>query len=288
MSLSIILATRGRPHLLLPTIERTVANIRHPDTKIVVAVDEDDIATREAIDDSDPTLAKHCITSVMPREDSLGEKYNDRMGVAQADVYLVMVDYAPHVTPGFDRRLLDTAAIFPDQIGIIYNRMANGSFPGINAVTHKLAEMMGGIYPPYFPFWFVDHWLDDIGRLTDRIAFCDVEIDTSRRPGTMEAREPYWWATFFDALWPERVAIARKIIDALDEPAWRKRLLKERAPWVWKRSVNINDNLRAMPWAHQAGPVADARYARIKRRATEHVRPYVLAFQEAERRAGAA
>ncbi len=273
MSLSIILATRGRPQLLLPTVRRTLTNIKRPDTKLVIAVDADD----------KPTLAAHArgelegtIVSVLPREDSLGEKYNNRMAVAPADVYLVMVDYAEHITPGFDQKLLDAASVFPDRIGVIYNHLANRSFPEINAVTHRMAELMGGIYPPHFSFWFVDHWLDDIARLTDRIAFCDVRIDASRRPGTMERREPYWWATFFDALWPERATIATRIIDVLEEPAWRKRLLKERFPLSQQRSQRINNVVRGMDWNSIDPDVdIDARYTRIKARAIEIVRPYV-------------
>jgi len=34
------------------------------------------------------------VPSVMPREDTLGEKYNNRVPVCPAEVYLVMVDYA--------------------------------------------------------------------------------------------------------------------------------------------------------------------------------------------------
>lgn len=280
--LSIILATRHRPQLLIPTIERTLANVRNPLTKLVVALDDDDIPSIVAVSEL-ADINRRVLPSVMPREDSLGEKYNNRMSVAPADVYLVMVDYAPHVTPGFDQKILDAASVFPDGIGVVYNHMANLSFPQINAVTHKLADLMSGIYPPFYPYWFVDHHLDEIAKMIDRIVCADVWIDCSARPGTMEQREPYWWATFFDALAPMRREIALKVINSpeFQEPDWRKRMLVSRFPLIEEVSQMINDTVRSAPWSKGVGD-HDDRYRRIKQHAVEIVRPYIEALREPE------
>lgn len=260
MRLSINLATRNRPELLIRTIGRTIANIREPGTVLMVSVDDDDHGTIEAL-----SHVKHdrLIVSVGPREDSLGEKYNRVVSERPADVYLAMVDYAPHVTPGFDSRIMDAASIFPDRIGVVYNHMANLSFPQINAVTHRLAELMGGIYPKWFPYWFVDHWLDDVARIIDRVAFADVLIDTDHRPGTMERREPAFWASLFDALSLERRALAHSIIrsDEFQEPAWRKKLLLSHHPMVEERTLMVNQQCRAV---RDAGDPVDERYERIR------------------------
>lgn len=276
MALSIILATRGRPQLLIPTIERTLASMALASTKLVIAVDHDDQATIDALSQQG-VLAGHAdprlIASVMPREDTLGEKYNNRLPVAPADVYLVMVDYAPMVTPGFDQLILDAAASFPDKIGVVYgNRMANLSFPEINAVTHRLVELMGGIYPPYFPYWYVDHWLDDISRMIGRIAVAEVWHDGSKRPGTQELREPAFWASLYDDLAPLRRQQAQAILDApdfADEP-WRKAALKGGWVLVEKRAKIINDHVRAT--VRGADLPHDARYQRAKTRAAEMLR----------------
>lgn len=286
MKLSIILATRGRPALLRQTVERTLLNIKCPDTRLIIAVDDDDMDSIVAASELSER-SRRVITSVMPREDSLGEKYNNRMSVAPADVYLAMVDYAPHVTPGFDAKILDAASVYPDGIGVVYNHMANMSFPQINAVTHRLAELMGGMYPGHFPFWFVDHWLDDVAKMIDRIVFADVEIDTSARPGTMESREPFWWATFFDAMAAKRQEIALSIINAPDfaDADWRKDMLVSRFPLIEYVSQAINDHVRAMPWAKDGADPArhDERYKRIKAAAMQVVAPYVREIQRIER-----
>jgi len=274
VTLTIILATRGRPHIVLPTIEQTMANVRNPDTKLIIAIDHDDAATISA---AAKITDERVIPDVRQREDSLGEKYNNRLSIAPADVYLVMVDYAAHITEGFDQNILEAASIFPDKIGVVYNHMANLSFPEINAVTHRLVELMGGIYPAHYPYWFVDHHLDEIAHMIDRIVCADVRIDTSRRPGTMDAREPYWWATFFDCLAPVRREQAEHILSAPDfqMPEWHKRMLKTR--WknmIEEKSTRINETLRRAVWAKGIGGY-DERYLRIKAKAMQVVAPYI-------------
>ena len=270
MKLSIILATRGRPHLLIPTIETTRAHIHRTDTNLVIAVDHDDEPTIQCLAGIvDPQI----VVSVMPREDTLGEKYNNRVPVAPADVYLVMVDYAPMATPGFDARILEAARVFPDGIGVIYgSKLPNLSFPEINAVTHGLVELMGGIYPPYFPYWFVDHWLDDIAKMIGRLAVADVVHNGSQRPGTMEMREPAFWASFYDDLAPLRRRQAEEIMaapDFADEP-WRKDMLRSGWALIEARGRMINGNVRAS--VQGTSLTHDARYARVKAQATALLR----------------
>src|SRR5262249_59440327 len=112
MNLSIILATRCRPGLLARTVETTLSNIRHPGTKLVIAADDDDVGTVGLKDRlGDPRI----VWSVKPREDSLGTKYNRVMSVAPAEVYTAMVDHSPHITPGFDEKILEAAQVYPDR-----------------------------------------------------------------------------------------------------------------------------------------------------------------------------
>lgn len=289
MSLAILLATRNRPELLLYTIRTTTRNMRRDDTKLVIAVDDDDQATIDMLNRG-MFLSRNVVVSIKPREDTLGEKYN-RILDYEADVYLAMVDYAPHITPGFDNKIVDAAMKFPDGIGFVFNHLANLSFPQINAMTRKTAEMMGYFYPPYFPHWFVDHWLDDIARITDRIVFTDVWIDTNRRPGTMEQREVDFWATFFDATKFMRRRIAHNIIKskANKHPHWHKAVLLMNHPLIEERSVMVNNNARAL-FEGTPGEAPDERYLRAKAKAIEVLRGCIgdLEAEEAETRARAA
>jgi len=264
MRLTICLATRGRPDLLLFTVQETLARIALDTTRLVIVADDDDEPTIAALE---RLPADHRIhAGVMPRPDSVAEKWNVALQYP-ADAYLPMVDYAPHVTPGFDKLILEAVALFPDNIGVVYNQYANQSFPQINVVTAGLAQRLGWIYPPYFPYWFVDHWIDDIARMTGRLAFADVAIHTARRPGTQELREPAFWSTFYDAGYLVRRAQAEDIIGASDEPEWRRRLLVSAFPFHEQRSLMINEYLRSISQTIvEAGP-PDARYLRLKEQA---------------------
>lgn len=271
--LAINLGTRGRPELLIQTVERTLANIVREDTVLMVSVDDDDRETIKALAArgwaNGAGAAGGIVTSVAPREDSLGAKFNRVLEyVPEADVYLAAVDYAPHITPGFDQKILDAANLFPDGIGVVYNRLANATFPQINAVTRKWCDLTGYFYPPYFPYWFIDHWLDDVARITDRIAFADVEIDVSARPGTQGLRDLAFWSEFFARLYPERRRQAHEIIKVLDEPDWRKHILFSHHPLIEARSLWVSQTVTAgaieTERAMGAQDTPEARYLRVR------------------------
>jgi hypothetical protein len=271
MSLAITLATRNRPGLLLETLAKTIPNIANADTVIHLMVDTDDALTIEALRPLPAALGPRINIDVRDREDTVAEKFN-RVLEQQADVYLAMVDHTPHMTPGFDQKILEAAGLFPDGIGVVYNYLANASFPGVNALTRKMTDMLGYFYPPYFPYWFVDHWIDDLARLIGRISFADVITDSSKKQTTQEMREPAWWATFFDAGYMMRRQQAHNIVCATEfqEPHWRKLMLTAHAPLIEARSKWVNDSVRAQAFAyaqiaHQNKQ--DDRYRRIKAKA---------------------
>ncbi len=261
MSLTIALATRGRAPSLKRTLDRTIPNLFREDTRLLVLVDEDDEETLEAV------LPSRVEKFIRPRPDSVGAKFNAAVQAAPADVYLAMVDYVAYVTPGFDQKILD-ANVFPDGIGVIYNHMANLSFPYMNAVTQGYVDAAGGMYPEDFPYWFVDHWLDDIARMIDRIAVADVRPFSDFKPPTQSHREPAFWATLFDCLMLERRRIARRIIDSPEflEPEWRKTLLRSAYPLIEERSLMVNNMVKGMA---ALDTTTDERYERIRARAVE-------------------
>ena len=265
--LSINLCTRNRAHLLGETIERTLANISLPTTTLVVSLDDDDHSGRAIA----MQYFSHIGVSVLPREDSLGEKYNRILRIAPADVYMVMVDYAPVITPKFDEIVLEAASIYPDGYAVVHGPYANMTFPCIQAVTDKMADKMGGIYPSYFPYWFIDHWLDDIAHMVDRKVFAGAVTEFwERRPGTMERREPGFWATFFDSTYEMRCDIARKIIraDDFDDTPARKRAMEHNWPLTFQHSQLVNNICRDND-KEIGDPTRDARYERIKARAIQ-------------------
>jgi hypothetical protein len=211
---------------------------------------------------------------------TVGAKFNRVLSIAPANVYLVMVDYVAFVTPGFDEKVLEAAQVFPDGIGVVYNRLANLSFPFMNAVTKGYVEKTGGIYPEIFPYWFVDHWLDDIAKMIGRISYAEVAVKMDAKPPTQGMREPAFWATLFDATTEDRRAIAKKIIDGDDflETGWRKELLKRTFPLVEQRSLILNNHVKTISAVEMAH---DERYKRIRANAVEIMRARLAELEAA-------
>lgn len=269
MKLCISLATRGRPEQLIETITKSAANLVLPNTVFMVQVDEDDKGTIDALGKA--ALDKRIKVNVKPREDTIAAKWN-RALQEPADIYLVAADDDPYITPGYDGKLCAGASLFPDGIGMVYGHMANVSFSGVVAPTRGLTDKLGHIFPEVFPYWFVDHWTDDLAKLIGRIAFADVRTDQSNVGKTQEMREPGWWATWFDAGYRIRRQIAQQIIDGDDfqESMATKERLKQSAPLIEYKSRWINNNVRARnnELANWSGlDNTDERYLRVRDRA---------------------
>jgi hypothetical protein len=274
MTLTIIVQTRARLGILRQTLERTLPAIAREDTRVLLAVDDDD---RETVDGLDTLPKDHrLVVSVKTREDTRGPKYDRALTEAPADVYLPSTDKVPITRQGFDQIILDAAALFPDGIGCVCTPLINASFPGLQAPTAKLVDLMGYIYPPDYPFWFIDHHLDDVCRMVGRYVTVDAGSDHFALPvpNTIGLKHLVFWSTYFDAMMPERAEQARKILAASAEPAWRRTVLESMFPHVELRSRLINEHVRANASAIEASRgegAPDERYLRVLRKATGHL-----------------
>jgi hypothetical protein len=247
-------------------------------TTFLICLDTDDKPSIEAVKALKRKLRdKRIVISVKDREDSRGEKYDRALKEAPADVYMPTCDYSPIVTKGFDKLILDAAALFPDGIGVVYTQMANMSFPAYQAMTAKLVKKLGYIYPHYFPFWFIDHWMDDLAKMIDRISYVDVEAAPHQMQGghkTIGLRDLEFWTTLYDVGRVERKREALSIINGADfkEPEWRKTAMRNHFPMIDYRSWGINESVRnnAKHIEQTRGGVEsqpDERYQRIKAKA---------------------
>ncbi len=245
MKVTIGLTTRGRPMQLQETLRRTVPNIVRDNTELLVLCDEDDKLTLDGMDEWLP-FDKRVKVSVRPREDTIGEKHDRVLTEAPADLYVTMVDVAPVLTFGFDQMVADASQWFTDGIGVINGPMANASFPAMQTVTAKWVEITGERYPHDYPYWFIDHELDDLARMTGRQIFLPIQLSIAQmRPKTtIRLRDLRWWMDYFDAAVYRRRAKAFKIIDALDETAERKNMLRTWHMPVEARSFAIHAGLR--------------------------------------------
>lgn len=285
MKLVISLATRGRPDRLIDTVAKSVANWTDPNTYMQIQVDQDDETTVAAWESAcvHNKFGKHVgeiSLNIQPREDTIAQKWNRALSVL-GDVYLVAADDDPYIVPGYDTKIIEAAKRFPDGCGMVYGHLANLSFSGAVAPTRKLCELMGNkIFPEYFPYWFVDHWTDDVAKIIGRLSFAHVKTDQSKPGVTQEMREPGWWATWFDAAYLMRRKQAHDIINhpSFVGEKWHKDILLTHHPLIEVRSRMINQSVRQQnaqltQWAGNLRP--DERYNRVKQRAIEMV-PHLL------------
>ena len=282
--LVISLPTRGRPQQLIETVKRNISCLSLPDTVVMVQADTDDgLFSSEIIRDL-LAIDSRVRVSARAREDTIAAKWNRALEV-EADAYVCLAVDDPLIFERSDEKILAAASLFPDGVGMVYGRMANASFSSTICFTKRMTQLLGYIQPEYFPYWFCDHWTDDIGRMIGRIIMADVAtlqcVDRSKVGRTQEMREPGWWATWFDANYMVRREHAHHIIDQLDEPEWRKEMQKSIAPLTEYRSRLINDNVRQTEKMEGFGTLLsrslkEERYVRIKQKAIEAV-PVILA-----------
>jgi hypothetical protein len=274
MSVNLCIATRGRADRLAATIQKTLDTAVLPLTRVAVAIDDDDPDTVQAIDRDDfRAFAKdqRAMYSIAPREKSLGAKYNRSAMYYPAEVYVLWADDQWIPTPEWDRKLEEAAALFPDGVGIIYFGNVPGVLqPGI-AVTRKYVEKVGYFCPPYFPYWWHDTWIDELGQMIGRIVYVDIDITMNELKGQSRGvREILFWAKFFDTMRVVRRDIALKIIEESDDQPFRKDQLRQHMPALEAALAHRNSILRdpvraALLESHYAFDAeANARYLAIK------------------------
>lgn len=273
MTVAVCIASRGRPEELRATVCR----------QAVAAVGS--VSFHTALDDDDPSNYES--GSRAPREDSLGAKYNRALSqalcVPGASVFVLGVDDAALVSPGWDRRLLDAAAQFKDGVGVIYWGERRGPFclPDGIAVTRGWIEKVGYFCPEHFPFWWHDTWIDELARMTGRFVWADVKWEkhgASEVGGhkTTRMRDVSWWARFFDATRPQRPAKALDMLCSLDYPEWlRSQLISElhgTGGALRQRNSLLVEHGAQFELRYGAEYADDPGYDRLKRAAEEMLR----------------
>jgi hypothetical protein len=281
-SLTVTLATRGRPVLLAKCISQYLSKIRLRSTKFVVALDSDDTESIEVAQRF--SKHKYCVVDVREREDSVAAKWNRGITVCPADYYLAASDDSPMESDGFDKLIVE-APFFPDQIGGILSYMSTMYFSISMTVSHRFAELQGELrgydkpimFVERYPYWFIDHDLDDILHLINRVAFAPVRISqVDAGKATQELREPAFWGTFFDAGYLERRKFAFDLINhpSFQVSEWRRKILLSGAHVRREyQSRAVNNGLR-LNSGLPVVPGTEPRYDRLKEAAMRELRSW--------------
>ena len=242
MKINACIASREHPQWVKEIVTQTLAMAKLPDTKIVIALDDDDLTA--------PGLANEVssdkvIVSIAAREDSLGAKYNRAATAYDADLYVLLADDGVIATPDWDVKIIEPASLFTDGIFCVnfgYPMYASG-IPAVFAASKKLVEMMGFFLNPYHPFWWHDTYLNEIAQFIGRRVEVNVQMSYPFNfEKTRGMRDVLHWATFFDTMRKKRMETAQRIIDSpenLDSPE-RKAWLKQTMPLLAEEMLQNN------------------------------------------------
>ena len=250
--ISMLLATRGRPELLAESLETLKAHTAQKDKTVLWAyVDEDDEVTRRAIDAGkmpDPGLTIHW--HIGPRTPGLGETHQAMWNASgrASEVYMISSDKANFETPGWDDVIRARFARYPDGALLAYAHDPNTA----DQATYPILgwgwlNAVGYFFPGYFPFWFDDKWVDEIGRMADRYVKLPLVIGPLHGRGrTQRMRGMPFWVRFFHLTLCERKEAASKLIAAIfpqDEKARQQALdaMEQRAAVLAKQEEQYSD-----------------------------------------------
>lgn len=218
--ITVLCPTRSRPELL----DKAVALIdRHTSRKdqvnICLLVDNDDLPTCSLIHSGwsekfdikvsclidDPTI-------------TLGDGLNKLWQSApNGGIYVYMGDDHQMLTSNWDLTLRDTFDSGPKDrclIAQIRDLRRTSEDLIIWAVTAEWLNTIGRFVPPYFPFWFIDMWVDHVSIMAGRKVKSGIEMESvgGEGHGTQNLWNLAYWYRFFHLLLFERVQEAHKIL----------------------------------------------------------------------------
>jgi hypothetical protein len=219
--IAILLATRGRPEMLREVLVSLQANTAQKDkVSLWLYIDEDDQVTLQAVEQKlfpKTDFAMHW--HIGPPPAGLGETHHALWNASgrSAQVYMITVDDARFDTPGWDdlvRRKFDE---YPDGVLLAFPHDPMTA----DVATYPIfgwswLETLQMVFPGYFPFWFDDRWVSQVGQLTGRCAKIPVVLYPIRGKGrTRRMRSLPFWTRYFQLTLPERQASARKLLEVI-------------------------------------------------------------------------
>ncbi|MEP7208865.1 MAG: hypothetical protein ABI920_18170 [Casimicrobiaceae bacterium] len=218
----------SRIALLVPTRERVAGLARliqsiadtadkPDDVVLVVGVDDDDAPTRE--------FAGRCRSrveifwSVGPRELTLGRLWNRlAAGPHDCDILAMFTDDYVMATRGWDQQYRRAASVMPFGFGTAWpiDPLHPPNFCTAPVITRRMMERMGFFVPPWFPYWFHDIWLEEVGAFVAcRLPLPARMAAPDGRGLTRGMRDLAFWAQLFDATRPLRLQLAHRLLDEM-------------------------------------------------------------------------
>jgi hypothetical protein len=219
--LSVILATRGRPQMLSEMFDSLrQSTVRKELTSVWLYVDDDDQVTQQAIERKafpDPGMPVHW--HIGPQTGGLGQCHQAlwKASGRTSQVYVTCVDDAKFDTHGWDDIVRAKYDEYPDGVLLAFPHDPNTA----DQATYPIfgwgwLQALGYVYSGYFPYWFEDKWVDQVGRMVGRCAKLSFNLAPIGGKGrTKRMRNMPFWTRFFQLTLDERKDWAGKLVAAM-------------------------------------------------------------------------
>ena len=219
--ISILLPTRGRPQMLsqvFASLEQTIAKKKQ--VAVWLYIDEDDRLTRDAIDAGQYngfTFGIHWV--IGERAAGLGEIHNLtwQACTSGSGIFMLHADDTLFITPGWDDIIRAAFNKYPDRI-----LSAHPHDPDLHEPTFQMilsAEWLAvarRFSTAYFPFWFDDIWLDQIGQIIGRREQLPIKLGLIGGKGkTPRMRNVAFWTGFYNHTLDERIHTAKALLEKM-------------------------------------------------------------------------
>jgi GT2 family glycosyltransferase len=212
--LSLLVPTRGRPHLLRQLLESIRATTHRTESiEVVLYVDDDDEATKALTFDGLPV-----VRIVGAPDESMGRMFASCFEAAHGSRLMLLNDDVVFRTSGWDAAVASAFARFPDGIALVYgNDLDQGRrVPTFPIVSRRTCEIVGGICPPGYLNLHIESHLHDIFRQLasrghERTVYMPDVVFQHLRPATSRKRDPAHDDRLFLSLAEEREAVAEKL-----------------------------------------------------------------------------
>ena len=223
--ISLLLPTRGRPVMLqnlFDSIKETTLDKRLID--LWVYVDEDDELTRSFIDSKVWIKYGFDINWIVEEKLNVGPGQLDnelwKKCAANSGIYMGLADDYIFVTKHWDEVVRQAFRRYPDRILLAYPE--DPVAPGVVTFVILSAEWLnisGRLFPEYFPFWFVDAWIDQVAQMIQRKVKLDMRMEPQGGKGkTQGMKNLVFWDRFFDNMLDERINEADALRRAIYPP----------------------------------------------------------------------
>ena len=210
-TISILFPTRARPHYLpalFDSLEETTTDTAKVD--VWVFVDQEDPPTQEFFDTYRWSRYSFKIFDVLgPRTWTQGEMYNilrDRC-TTNPGIYMFATDKILFATEAWDELVRDVYSDYPDRILFAYavDPHTGPEFGSYGFISAEWANVLGRVMTEYFPFWYDDRWINEVGMMIQRRVKLDMQLGLQHGKGrTHRMRDLLFWYRFFLNLMDER------------------------------------------------------------------------------------